>query len=221
MIEWILLGGGALWLMDKLKWGPEREAQEAARRAKEEAERNAKNATECEAIFSKNILPRFFVVDSNIWMNERYMPFFRCLYYALKETGKKMILYGPQFDEICNIKKNTDYGEDRNARARLAINRVELFQRAELLEIKPINVEAQRGAYADPLILRLLVSVSKQDHDVALVSDDKELRIRARQLLADHGKGELAIVEGDALAPLCASYVTVKGLESPTTGNGA
>ena len=57
-------------------------------------------------------------VNSFITPTEQYDAFFAALLHLLKSQHKTMLLYGPQFDEICNIKKNTDFGQARNRRAR-------------------------------------------------------------------------------------------------------
>lgn len=194
VIETLLVLGGAAWLAHKFYYGP-----------KEEEERSQANAAKADKTFAE-FLAAFFIIDSNIWMNEQYDAFFAALLHLLKSQHKTMLLYGPQFDEICNIKKNTDFGQARNRRARCAINRVEDFQKEGVLTIKPINIDAQERAYADPLIIKLLLANARQGNAVAFVSDDKELRVRARQLLQEKGNGTFQIIEGDELAALCPDY---------------
>ena len=150
----------------------------------------------------------FLVIDSNILMNdwESYCNLFNAFNRVLKEQGKQITLYGPQFDEICNIKKSTDFGDQRNGRARCAIERIEWFQKEGLLSIKPISIDAEKGVYADPLIIKLLMANAREGNPVTFISDDKELRVRARQLLQDLGNGCFKIFEGNELASLAPDF---------------
>ena len=61
-----------------------------------------------------------------------------------------------------------------------------------VLLIEPIDVEPDRGAYADPMIVRLILSLMHDGHDVAFVSDDMELRVRVRELCKS-GSGAIEI----------------------------
>jgi hypothetical protein len=137
----------------------------------------------------------YICIDSNIWMNgeKEYEKFFIALYHVLQQQGKAFTLHGPQFDEICNIKRKTQYGEKKNARSRTAIDRIDQFQAYGLLNIIPIQIEPVPGVYADPLIIQLLLKVGKKDNKVCLITDDKELRIRARQVLNDNKISNLVL----------------------------
>jgi len=167
-----------------------------------------------ERIFNEELFPSLCIIDSNIWMTEEYEVFFAALMAALKRSSKALFLYGPQFDEICNIKKCTAYGEPRNRRARCAISRIEALQNNGLLTIKPIGIESKEGAYADPLIIMLLRTNSRLGNPVTFISNDKELRIRARQILQDeqHGSANYRIYEGDDLIRLCTNYCSHRGI---------
>ena len=123
------------------------------------------------------------VIDSNIWMHGDYDAFFQLLEKILRKANRKIIIYGVQFDEICNIKSSHEYGSQKSKRARLAINRIENFQKNEILKIETVSIKSERWAYADPVVLKLLISLSKESHSVVFISNDKELRIRARELV--------------------------------------
>jgi hypothetical protein len=144
-----------------------------------------------DALMSENL-----IIDSNIWMNEGYSSFFLVLEALLENSGKPVVLLGPQFDEICNIKFKSPNAKDKRKakRTRLAIKRIENLQKKGLLQISPISIERKREAYADPVILQLLVAIGMQPRSVSFVSDDKELRIRARELLRA-GKASAKIID--------------------------
>ena len=156
--------------------------------------------------FSK-LLTECFVIDSNIWMNENYDAFFDVLEEECNKNNYTLALFGPQFDEMTNIKKSSDYGDDRNRRARIAINRIETFQKIGRLNIKPVSVDSKKGAYADPLIVKLLTTQARNGLECTFISDDKELRVRVRQHLNDNAKGTWKIVEIEDLLQGCSDVV--------------
>jgi len=142
-----------------------------------------------------NWLTLIMIIDSNIWMNEDYDSFFACMRLACIKKEYRIDLFGVQFDEMANIKKACSYGEVRNKRARLAINRIEDFQKEKLLNIVPVTLDAKRGAYADPVIVKVLATKSREGKECTLFSNDKELRVRARQVLADYSEADSSIIE--------------------------
>lgn len=176
--------------------------------------------------------PQYFtdccVIDSNIWMNEDYDSFFTLLEAVGRREGFVIDLYGPQFDEIANVKKATSYGEDRNKRSRLAINRVEHMQKQGRMTIKPVTVDAKRGAYADPLLVKLIDAQARAGKSCTFFSDDKELRVRVRQHLMDSRAEKWQIVELDELIKQCDSackfFVRAGAIETadwPETSDGS
>lgn len=151
------------------------------------------------------------ILDSNIWMNPGYDSFFSALGDLLRQKSGILIIYGPQFDEICNVKRKSPYGSNQNRSARCSLNRIELLQSAGLLQIEPLTIDADVGVYADPLIVKLIVKHTSQGTAVSFVSDDMELRIRVRGL-AGKGPGTLSIIQGRDFLPLCQNYCIAGGL---------
>jgi hypothetical protein len=145
----------------------------------------------CNSLTSADCL----IIDSNIWMNEEYDALFVCLRESTLKSKKTIVVFGPQFDEICNLKRTTSYKDESNQRARLAINRIEKLQKERLLRIEPVTIEAVKGAYADPLIVQLLISEAQNARSICFVSDDKELRVRVREHLRHLPRGRAKIVE--------------------------
>ena len=194
----------------------ERQMREEALRIKEEEERRQKEEDsrtilEINSYFEKYILKDTILLDSNIWMGPEYESFFIFLREQLRSNDKKIVLYGPQFDEICNIKKKTYYKTPKNVRSRIAINRIEDFQLNELLTIKPLTIDAERGAYADPLIIKMVLGLLENNEKVVFISDDKELRIRIRGLSEDKKKN-CVVVPGTDLIDKAKSYCRIKNL---------
>ena len=188
----------------------EQEAQKERQRQEQEAQKKRELAVKNEAErvvekFSKYLTP-CFIIDSNIWMNEDYESFFNLLIFLCRRHAYKLKLFGPQFDEISNIKKTSKYETAKNKRARLAISRIERFQKARCLSILPITIDAKPGAYADPLIVELITNQTRNGVECTFISDDKELRILVRQYLLDNSRAKWKIVEIDSLKSDCESF---------------
>jgi hypothetical protein len=171
--------------------------------------RNRINKTTYE-YFSKYILNEHIIIDSNIWMNRAYDVFFVTLEKQLLNAGRVIELFGPQFDEICNIKKRTSFGGGQNSSARCAIGRIEDFQLKEILKIRPLSIDAKQGAYADPLIIKILLEHTNNDESAVLVTDDIELRIRTREFISEK-RNLCAILSGKELIEMSVDYCDVNG----------
>lgn len=195
-----------LWILDS-RATKRRIAESEARKREQAAQALARRREDSFKFI--NAFPRYLteccVIDSNIWMNEDYDSFFKLLEVIGRRENFVIDLYGPQFDEISNIKKATSYGEGRNRRSRLAINRVEHLQKQGRMTIKPVTIDAKRGAYADPLLVKLIDAQARAGKPCTFFSDDKELRVRVRQHLLDSGSEVWQIVELDNLIKECDS----------------
>jgi len=195
----------------------EREAMEAE--ARKEAMRAKIARVNSFVAYVRGNIGRGLVIDSNIWMNEKYEVFFTVLGQAAAKEGKPIIVYASQFDEICNIKRKSKYNDDKDRRARLAIGRIEKFQKEGLLRIDLKSFVTNVNAYADPVIIRQLVALAKEGETIWFISDDKELRIRVREHLMQIGTGSYIIEDSDALIEQCNEAIessnTFKSAEPP------
>jgi hypothetical protein len=151
-----------------------------------------------------------FIVDSNMWMNEKYDNLFFCFQQALEQTKRQLIVTRSQFDEVCNLKMATEFGSSRNARARMAINRIEKLQKHGLLKIDRIAADAKRDAYADPDLVKFIVAEAKQGKSIRFLTDDKELRIRVREFLKACPSSKWEIPEPDRIVASCDSLLKAK-----------
>ena len=142
------------------------------------------------------------VIDSNIWMKKEYQGLFECLHSLFAHQKRVLVLSATQFDEICNLKKKAEFGDESSKRARLAIERIEWFQSAGLLHIESVTIDASKGAYADPQIVKLLVAAAEEQRTIRLLSDDKELRVRVREHLRAFPNSQSLILDSDELVVL-------------------
>lgn len=175
-----------------------------------EKDRIVKSVNEQQRYFNR-WFDKILIIDSNIWMNPEYDAFFLTLEKQLSDRVKKLSLFGPQFDEICNIKKKTSYGEAKNKKARCALNRIEKFQLMKSLKIEPITLDAEKNAYADPLLIQLTNTNLKAGKEVCFITDDMELRIRIRSYNEDNDE-LLEVIKGDDFLQLCIDYCDLNNI---------
>jgi hypothetical protein len=166
---------------------------------------------ECREKLSKLYYFSETILDSNIWMNNAYEPLFESLIFILSQEKKQVKLYGAQFDEICAVKKRSAFGSSKSAGARCALSRIERMQTLGLLRIEPLTIDAGGGGYADPLIVKLIVSHTRSGSHVCFVSDDVELRIRVRGL-AGNSSGFLTLIEGNELVEPSRLFCIANGM---------
>ena len=138
------------------------------------------------------------ILDSNIWMNASLDEFFTRLSRELSRSSRQLVLFGPQFDEICNIKDRKPFASQKGRLARLALARIERMQMVGLLDVQAIDFETDKSAFADPKIVMLVSDLTKAGKDVFFVSDDRELRIRVRQFTS-RNSGNLTVCDSKRL----------------------
>lgn len=117
----------------------------------------------------------------------------------LLRLKQNCVIVGDQLDEITNKKNRTKFGTDENNCARLAIDRVEKLQEADLVEIPGVTFEPNKGAMADPEILKNAASETEQKKFVTIVTDDKELRVRAKAILKKKAPQLYRVLKGSDL----------------------
>ena len=143
------------------------------------------------------------IIDSNIWMNERYQPFFHAMAIVFKRASYKLTLFGEQFDGIANIKKSTRHGDHPNRCARLALRTIEQFQTLGLLTIQGITIESKRGSNPASLFVQILAAEARKGIRCTFISDNEELRIRVREQFIKLAEADCAIVEMAGFLPKC------------------
>ena len=167
-----------------------------------------------ERAFRAKIQGDVLIIDSNIWMKPEFEPIFEVL-LRLKIS---CVITGEQFDEITNKKDRTkkagtEDGLAENKRARLAIDRVERLQEAEVCEIHGLNFAPNKNALADPGILKFAADESAQKRFVTIVTDDKELRVRGKAILKKQAANLHRLLKGSDL--LADAEEIVKRWKSP------
>jgi hypothetical protein len=148
-----------------------------------------KSCSESMRYLKENFFRECLIIDSNIWMNDapEYNQFISIFRYLLRRLKVHYKFYGPQFEEIINIKTNTSLENPKNRGSRVAISRIDELSSENLLSIMPINVEFKHPDHVDPLLVRLLLMNAMKGESATLLSDDNELRVRAREKFKEYG----------------------------------
>ncbi|MGR5447985.1 PIN domain-containing protein [Vibrio jasicida] len=169
------------------------EAEDVRKQAQEKADeaRRHQEALSRANLFIKSFesqwderLSDLVVIDSNIWMNYDYDDLFNSLESYLSKSNNVIKIPQVQFDEIVNL-KNLPYGNVKSKLARCALSRIERLQNSNAIKIIPLGFDAEKEAYADPEIIKLLIKATDEYNNLLLITDDRELRIRANQLVSD------------------------------------
>ena len=126
-----------------------------------------------------------FIIDSNIWMMDRAEPFFTHLVDACKANGSKVLLPAWQFYEIVNKKNKTKWGNHSNFSARRAEQRIEIFQKHDVIVIEDISDKWLNNINSDSILLQEAKEVSDQGKSCTILTADRELRIRIREITKD------------------------------------
>jgi len=200
--------------------------EEAQRRIEEEKEREESIARAEDEIkaFKEEWSSRFkstLIIDSNVWMmekNKKRDEFFESLGWVMEHFSSKVTIPSVQFDEIINL-KDLDYNNPKSQRARRALTRIEHFQSLGLVDIIQIGVEAKKNAYADPCILEELVKSSASHSSMTLVSNDRELRVRAIQILDDKNAFNFKAITGEVLDEALTAYQANLKLIDPSVNS--
>jgi len=149
------------------------------------------------------------ILDTNIWMDEDYGSIFDALEHSLISLNKPLELGSEQFDEIVAI-KNLGFEDEKSKRARLALNRIEDFQNKGLLKILNITSSGRRSKHADPAIIEILCKTPIDSGDLLLVTNDRELRIRATQMVRERGHLNFRAIEGKEVLELARKWASSK-----------
>lgn len=164
-------------------------------------------------------LTPYLVIDSSIWMHAEYSSFFVILEAACRRKNYTLELYVPQFDEISTYKNVSAISANGDRMADIAMDRIEHLQKKGFLSIKPF-AHALTDEMSEYHVMNILLSDNINNGvECTFFSEDKEIRIRARQFLADCEATNWRIVDiEDILGDCrhCVDYVKQNHLNAVT-----
>lgn len=137
------------------------------------------------------ILFNYCIIDTNIWMNENpdfrkhNLNSIRVLMNLYKLYGKNLVAHGKTYEELKRIKENRENKYSREVSI-AAVDGFRLLSDANensMIDIPELDGEHDRKAYADLAIYEYASNTYKEKNSVALISNDKDCRIRVRSVL--------------------------------------
>ena len=129
------------------------------------------------------------IVDSNIWLGDKY----EALFIFLFEIDKLLIIPKEVLEEIEKKKKKGEHN------GREAIRRVEKFSKNNKLLIEDVTIDMlyeRDCGYADPKIINIILKRRSCDK-LLIITDDQKLKIIGRQVLTNKGYSNAIFISGD------------------------
>jgi hypothetical protein len=177
--------------------------QESRVKALAEATRRERKLA-CLQYAIEHLLVDCLLVDSKMWMSDEYGGFFYVLEQACREKiGHTLVMDDLQFDEICGIGRSSEDAGNQNHHARLAIERIEQFQKKGLLTISSAALNTEPALAGEPLVIRQIDAAAKVGKAITVVTADRDLRIRVRKYLYKSRNAKIEIVNIELIIQDC------------------
>lgn len=170
--------------------------------------RNAKrDARSLEKIFSKDLLRDAAVIDSAVWQNESHESFFEALAILLAATGKKIILYDCQLQELMSAAVRTEAKEELQKKIAHAKALIEHFRAQDIIAPESADKPAAAAeVLAGPPAVQALICAARASRNVTLVSDSRELIAQASKAMKERKTGLTVIDNLEYLEAACRKY---------------
>ncbi len=155
----------------------------------------------------ENVFRGFLMIDTTVWLNEDADMFFHALLHCMKQHHNKVYLCTAQLNEIEKKKSITDYNTRINRQSRKALRRIEVLQSAGCLDIGSMKIDDSSKTYADPEILKVIKFMDSRDERTVLITSDRTLRIRVRQVNDNKCKVQHDVMEMNELSMFYKAYI--------------
>jgi len=162
-----------------------------------------RDARTLEKTVFRPLLRDVLVIDTPVWLNEKYAGFFNALSIVLAANNKKHLLFDEQRDEILMTAQKTFESADYATAVHDAQSLKQLMDN-NLITCAPLD---SFNKIADELLsVKLLLCAAKKSRNVTLISDNRELIDRARAVLKAKKIGLTVIDYLEGLMPGCNEY---------------
>lgn len=163
-----VIGAGALAV--SAKYGPKVYKNMKEKNDKDKAEEIKKLTDK----INNEFLGYFIIMDSNIWMTDFYEQEIDFIHEFCKLNNKKITIPSFQLKEFENPKNKSE-----RFRMTEAKRRIEKFSNDSLINI---SKEEKKYSYVDDCLLDIIKIKSKSFKKVSILTEDRELRIKAKSL---------------------------------------
>ena len=165
-----------------------------------------RDARSLEKTVFRPLLRDVLVIDTPVWLNEKYASFFNALSIVLAANNKKHLLFDEQRDEIMMRAQQTfeSAGQSKTVHDAQSPLKQFLDNNLNLIICEPLDSSDEIAD--EPLPLKLLVCAAKKSRNVTLISDNRELIDRASAVLKSRKIGMTVIDYLEGLMPRCNEY---------------
>ena len=160
-----------------------------------------RDARSLEKTVFRPLLRDVLVIDTPVWLNEKYASFFNALSIVLAANNKKHLLFDEQRDEILMTAQQTFESAGQSKAVHDAKSPLKQFMDNNLIIREPLDISDEIAD--EPLPIKLLVCAAKKSRNVTLISDNRELIDRARAVLKSRKIGLTVIDYLEDLMPGC------------------
>ena len=163
-----------------------------------------RDARSLEKTVFRPLLRDVLVIDTPIWLNEKYAGFFNALSVVLAANNKKHLLFDEQRDEIMMTAQQTFESAGQSKAVHDAKSPLKQFLDNNLIIREPLDISDEIDSELLPI--KLLVCAAKKSRNVTLISDNRQLIDRARAVLKAKKIGLTVIDYLEDLMPACTEY---------------
>jgi hypothetical protein len=163
-----------------------------------------RDARTLEKTVFRPLLRDVLVIDTTVWLNEKYDGFFNALSLVLAANNKKLLLFDEQRDEILMTAQQTFESAGQATAVHDEQSPLKQFMGNNLIIREHLDLPDETAENALPI--KLLVCAAKKSRNVTLISDNRELTDRARAVLKSRKIGLTVIDYLEDLLLGCHDY---------------
>ena len=153
-----------------------------------------RDARSLEKTVFRLLLRDVLVIDTPLWLSEKYAGFFNALAIVCAANNKKLLLFDEQRDEILMTAQQTFESAGQSKTVHDAQSPLKQFMDKNLIIGEPLDVSDEIEIADEPLPIKLLVCAAKKSRNVTFLSDNRELVARARTVLKSRKVG-IAVID--------------------------
>ena len=165
-----------------------------------------RDARTLEKTVFRPLLRDVLVIDTPVWLNEKYAGFFNVLSIVLAANNKKHLLFDEQRDEIMMTAQETFESAGQSKAVHDAKSPLKQCLDNNLITREPLDISDAIEIADEPLTIKLLVCAAKKSRNITFLSDNRELVARARTVLKSRKVGITVIDYLEGLMPRCNEY---------------
>lgn len=153
--------------------------------------------------YINTITSKCLLIDSNIWMNEKYDILLKVIYSYCKRNHSSILIPCHQLDELDRL-THSDV-EEKRILARKALKTIEYFQLNGIIKTAGVQARMQfDSSYADPSFIEFFLKELQINgfSESVFLTDDRALRIRLNAMTIQQHKCLIKVFTGEVLLPV-------------------